>query len=58
MTNDIDLCDKIYVSWSNDSKYDVNKILTATNMAEILYGRHFSLKNVDICIFKLKMARG
>ena len=44
MTNNVDFCDKVYVSGSNISKYDENKILTASNMAEVQYGRHFSLK--------------
>ena len=44
MTNNADCCDKVCVSGSNNSKYDENKILRAPNMAEIQYGRHFSLK--------------
>ena len=44
MTNNVDFCDKAYVSGSNISKYDENKILTASNMAKIQYGRHFSLE--------------
>ena len=44
MTYNVDFCDKVYVSGSKNSKYDENKILRAPNMAEIQYGRHFSLK--------------
>ena len=44
LKQNVDFCDKVYVSGSKHSKYDENKILRAPNMAEIQYGRHFSLK--------------
>ena len=53
MTYNVDFCDKVYVSGSNISKYDENKILTASNMAEIQYGRHFSLKYPKCSIEKI-----
>ena len=53
MTYNVDFCDKVHVSGSNNSKYDENKILRAPNMAEIQYGRHFSLKYPKCSIEKI-----